>query len=557
MSDIEQLLETYSRGGMSRRAFVAGLLALGISWDFIETLLGPGARRALAASPQKYPSRAPYVVMVVLDAFRSDYMDLAAMPNLEWLISRGVFYPNAWVGHLEGYTPASHATLSTGATPAHHGVIGFEWRDPKTGQEDKTGWYDGVMAGRLEEQLRQHRVDSIPAAMKRQDPHARVVATSVEKYYAADALGGPFADFIFYAQPSGKNIVARGIPHHAPPHSFLRRSGLKRSWPLRYGQFDEMAMTMALEALHVLDPRVLLINLPGHDIYGHRVGGPDAPEVMRRLVRAADAQLGRLIRALRHRGILDHTVIVVTGDHGMVGNTFQIDDGVLKAAIRQAGGQYLFHTGGSSAYIWLKNRQDAAIVAQKLVDLIPSLPLSGSTSTTSASFAHYQTVHQGVYRYHQVAQTGTTVPADLEAAYQYLLRTFAGPLAPDIALTFQEDMICTATPDRHGEHGGASWGSQRVPLVISGPGFRAGALSQFPARLMDVAPSVLTGLGLSPRGMDGVVMADALRHPSKHAVRAQDGIHGRLLAYQKALITRSQADLAGESGIDVSWRAPR
>ena len=138
------------------------LLALGVSPHFVHTALRVPAKAAIAAPSHPLPARSPRVVMVVLDAFRADYQALAPMPNLNWLMERGVSYRNAWVGQLESMTPASHATISTGATPAHHGVIGFSWRDGATGQEVYGAWYDGVMAGRLEQQLRQHHVYSIP-----------------------------------------------------------------------------------------------------------------------------------------------------------------------------------------------------------------------------------------------------------------------------------------------------------------------------------------------------------------------------------------------------------
>lgn len=537
MSEIERLLERYAAGTLSRGTFVRRLLALGVSSTFVETVLGVSSKRALAAPPpQAAPSRAPYFVMVVMDAFRADYMQLAPMHHLHWLMSRGVTYDRAWVGQLESYTPASHATLSTGAMPAHSGVIGFDWRDPATGKETYTGWYDDVMAGRLEQQLQQHGVNSIPQAMKRQDPTARVVALSSEKYYAADALGGAAADYIFFGLQQGQTIVSKGIPHHLPPSSFLRNPKLSQPLPLKFGQYDALSMTMALESLRTLDPRALMINLPGADVYGHRVGGPARLDIMTRIVRGCDNQLGRLIQAYRDRGILDQTIFVVTGDHGMVSNTYQIEDSLLKQTIRNGGGDYLFHTGGNSAYIWLRNPTAAGTVAQHLVDTLPHMP-----------YAHVMTIESGKYLYHPVPRTGTAIDPALETANQYLLGTFAGPLAPDIALTFEENTITRVYKTTHGEHGGSTWGAQQVPLIISGPGVRSGTHSSFPARLMDVAPTVLALLGIEPTNMDGVVLADALARPTPAQQQAQDTIASGLLRYQDAIIARTLADLNAQS----------
>ncbi|MGH2518992.1 MAG: alkaline phosphatase family protein [Chloroflexota bacterium] len=511
---------------------LARLAALGIGAGFSQTLLG-APPRALAAPP--IPSHAPYVVVVVMDAFRYDYQHLAHMPNLVWLMKRGVHYEKAWVGHLESYTPASHATISTGAKPAHSGVLGFDWRDPATGEETYTGWYRDVIQGKLEQQLTQHGVNSIPIAMKRQDPHARVVALSSEKYYAADAMGGAAADFILYGMHRGHDMTVHGLPHHVPPQSYLNQPDLKRPWPLVYGQFDDLSMSMALDSLRPLDPRLLMINLPGPDIYGHRVGGPASPDVMKVLVAGCDVQLGRLFRAFENNGRLDQTIFVVTADHGMVPNHYMVADQTIKRGVRESGGQYLFHTGGNCAYIFLKNPVAAPGVAQHLVDTIAPAP-----------FAHVQSIQSGQYVYTPVPRTGTTIDPALEDAYQYLLGTFAGPLAPDIALSFEENTITRTYTSAHGEHGAATWGAQHVPLVIAGPGVKRAAHSKYPARLMDIAPTVLRLLGIEPTNMDGAVLADALINPTAADVQAQDLLAGPQHAHQRAIIKRSNEDIRSE-----------
>jgi hypothetical protein len=538
MHDIERLIAAHAQGKISRAGFVRRLLSLGVSLAFAETLLGTPLTGALAAGPPpSLPARTPRVVLLVFDAFRFDYQQLAAMPNLNRLMRRGTTFTNAWVGQLESMTPASHATLSTGATPAHQGIIGFSWRDPGNGEEVYGAWYDEVLAGRLERQLRQHDVNSIPQAVKAADPAARVVALSSEKYYAADAMGGPAADYIFYGLPKNGTIAPQGIPHHSPPPAFLQRPKLSRPWPLRYAEYDALAMDMALASLKAFDPRVLMINLPGCDTYGHKVGGPATPDVMRKLVTGCDQQLGRLLAAYRDRRLLNDTIFVVVGDHGMVPNTQQIMDTTIKQAIRAAGGDYLFHTGGSAAFIWLRNPDKAPQVAQHLVDTIPHAP-----------FAHYQTLENGTYTYHPVLPTGQQPDPALEAAYQYLMGTFGGPLAPDITLTLAENTVVRNRSDGdlgapHGNHSGASWGVQHIPLVIAGPGVKPGVQLDFPARLMDVAPTVLALLGLEPARMDGVVLADALVRPTTPHQRAFDDIAPHLTAWQRALVAQSEADL--------------
>jgi hypothetical protein len=61
---------------------------------------------------------------------------------------------------------------------------------------------------------------------------------------------------------------------------------------------------------------------------------------------------------------------------------------------------------------------------------------------------------------------------------------------------------------------------------------------------MDVAPTVLALLGIQSGQMDGVALSDALLLPTYAQQQAQDLIASPLLAYQRAIIARSEADIA-------------
>ena len=124
---LTQLEDALGREQLSRGQFVAALASLGVTASGFELLFGAAPALAQAASPA-----AQYLVLIVMDGFRPDHRELAPMPALDALARSGTVYDRAWVGQLESETPASHATLSTGAMPRNHRIIGFEWRDPST-----------------------------------------------------------------------------------------------------------------------------------------------------------------------------------------------------------------------------------------------------------------------------------------------------------------------------------------------------------------------------------------------------------------------------------------
>jgi Type I phosphodiesterase / nucleotide pyrophosphatase len=519
----------FQRGLLSRGQFMQALTALGLTVGSLDLLLGSAAQPVEAQV-----GAAKYLVLIVLDAFRPDYMQLAPMPNLDTLIRTGTTYDRAWVGQLESETPVGHATLSTGSMPHRDGVIGFEWRDPKTAREVLDGWPRGVLAGDLDRDMVASGTNSIPRAVKAANPAAKVVTLSSEKVYAADALGAASADYVLYHQRVGSKpvtLVPRGVPGHVPPPDFFNHPYLREALPLtNFTDWDWLSTMLALSAIESFHPEVLMVNLPGADVYGHPYGGPATPSVMRQVVAGLDRNIGRMLDAYKLAGIYDQTLFVVTADHGMVPNDRSVPGSSTKTAVQQAGGQYFFHTGGTAADIYLHNYWHARAVSGEM------LRVSGVEA------AYYRIQPHGQAEY--VSTPGLTIDPALDAAYRYLLSTFVGPTSPDVVAAFRENTIGQASTTAHGDHGGLNWGTQHIPLILSGPGVHSGALSHFPARLMDVAPSALRLLGIPVPTMDGVVLADSLNAPLAADITAQVALVPALTAYQDALVTQADDNLA-------------
>jgi hypothetical protein len=524
--EIERLEHLFTQNRLSRRQFVAGLTALGVSASGIDMLVGTLPERAVAQQ-----AMARYLVILVMDAFRADYMDLAPMPNLAALAKEGTSFGNAWVGQIESETPTGHATIGTGSTPRHDGIIGFEWRYAGTNREALDGWPPGVVSGAMERDMREAGVPSISLAVKGANPHAKVVAISSEKVYAADALGGWAADYILYHERQGTTgpIVPAALSDHLPPPDFFSHSNLKTQFPLKhFTDWDYLSTVLAVTAIEQFLPQVLMVNLPGADVYGHPYGGPATPSVMAQVVAGVDHDIGRIVQAYKNAHIFDQTLFVVTADHGMVPNDRAVDAVTTKALVKEAGGQYFFHTGGTAAYTYLQNPPTAPAAAAKFA------------STSGVEGAYFRSLSTGVYE----TASGPSIDPALEAAHRYLLDTFVGSTAPDVVAAFRENTIGNKLSFAYGNHGGLNWGAQRIPLVMRGPGVPAGVSSVFPARLMDIAPTVLRLLGIAAPDMDGIVLADAVSDPSADEVSTQASVQNDLFSHVTALQAQSVRNIA-------------
>jgi arylsulfatase A-like enzyme len=279
-----------------------------------------------------------------------------------------------------------------------------------------------------------------------------------------------------------------------------------------------------------------MINFPETDNAGH-AAGPD-PTVIGPILRAFDKSLGRLLAAYRAAGILSQTDVFVTADHGMVMRKYSVSTATIGNVIRGAGGDALSVGHGDYSPIWLKN---------------PALTSKVAAALVKARIPHVAAVYmknpQGQY---VLASPLSILHApSVEPAYSDLLATFDTPSSADIVLIYDENTITMTTLfqkiNRKGDHEGATWDAQHVLLIASGPGLRSGYTSFFPARLVDIAPTVETLLALRPRNQDGVPLADAMTAAPSWAVQSQSAttavrardIQG--LEAQRAAVLRAQA----------------
>jgi arylsulfatase A-like enzyme len=273
-----------------------------------------------------------------------------------------------------------------------------------------------------------------------------------------------------------------------------------------------------------------------------RTGPPGSIEEMRSLpfaAKTADAQVGRLIEALKARGILDETLVVVTADHAsQTGRPFYgrldtfppgvpdsnlcdpasgstglrsdcnwyygadaderyLDPSPAIAALRDAltppGGvsNLRFSYQDGHIAVWLNDNSygrelDAAAAILDLPGVIASFRLSTS---------------QDEYRLF-----GTNPMSSAERRWfrrhgQKFVDAMAAPYAPDAVGLLQTDV----TYGTMGDHGGHTRLTQNIPMVFSWPGLRSGVTPRKKIRLVDVVPTVLKTIGIDydERDLDG------------------------------------------------------
>jgi hypothetical protein len=497
------------------------------------------------------------VLLIVLDGCRADYLTIAALPNLQQLARRGTTFSRAMGGIVVSDTPPSMVTLATGSFPNRHHAPDFVWRSSAGEIIEDFSWpasHSDVLAD---------WVAATGAPVFARDASAGVngpvVAVSGTKYFAAVGLGLGHADYTVFMNydPDDQDDAATGqivcSPANpcfvdSPPGQELPAAlvaqlrsnpDLYRTTAMDLEGDDTWTGALAATLVGPLRPGLMMVVLPAIDLRGHLVGGPRTPEKMTLAMINADHEIGRILDAYRQAGLLDETLVIVTGDHGMVGNDHVIDTATMTALVQEQGARVVIPKDGKArqAIMWLDPIDRAPAVAAAMV----AAQIDGLLGVYVR-----HTAPDGSVSY--VGQPGSPADADptLDAAYSWLLATVACAEGPDIVLATREDTIIDSHDPakyRNAYHTEVTWGAQHMPLIMAGPGIATGLTTDTPALLVDLAPTIAAALGLPYSAYQGLPLVDALTRPPDASIGVRLAERSATLqAVQDRLIAQCEED---------------
>ena len=252
---------------------LAGLLAGCASAPGTRPAAAAGHEPAVAAPRQADAGRS--VLLVSLDGFRADYLDLGITPNLARIAREGV--------RAQGMTPSypsltfpNHYTLVTGLVPDHHGIVHNTMRDPALGTfklSDRTAVGDGRWWG------------------------------GEPLWVGAEKVGLRTATLYW---PGSEAAIGGIRPTRWYPYAEGGAMPLDERVDTVLGWLSEPVATRPRFA-------TLYFETVDHDAHAWGPGSPQAHAA----VRTVDAQIGRLLDGLDARGLRDRVDLVVVSDHGM------------------------------------------------------------------------------------------------------------------------------------------------------------------------------------------------------------------------------------------------
>jgi predicted AlkP superfamily pyrophosphatase or phosphodiesterase len=488
---------------------------------------------AHAAEPTQKPK---LIVTIVVDQCRFDYTTRfrsAYSGGLARLLTGGAVFTNARYGQVPTVTAVGHSIVLSGAMPSTSGIIANEWYDRDSGRQ-VTSVFDGTVRlvggeGEGGASPRRLLVSTLGDEMKiASGGKARVIGISLkdraailpaghmaDAAYWFDAKGGHFVSSTFYlpelpawvkdfnlqaAEPyKGAEWLGRKLPNDNRIHQVIATT------PFANDMLEAFAeRAIRAEKLGQGEPADLLtVSFSANDYVGHQFG-PDSPEVRDMSLRT-DRMLDKFFRFLDSEIGLQNVLVVFTGDHGVA----PVPE--VNAARRMPGGripmdaiQQAVQTALSAKYgegKWIVGRAESSLYLN--LDLIREKRLARAEVESAAKDAAFALPHIfRVYTFEQL-EYGRLFE---DAIARKVMNGFCVRRGADLYILLEPYWVFGKTSTTHGSPFGYD---SHVPVILMGPGIRAGRFDEAVA-VNDIAPTLATMLGIeTPSGSAGRVLSEA------------------------------------------------
>ena len=436
------------------------------------------------------PARRAFVM--IWDGMRPDLVSPELTPNLARLAAGGVHCLDSHAVYPT-VTRVNSASLSTGALPGSHGIVGNTLFAPLVDRREPVSIGDHRTLFAL--------IESRGGRLLPRDTLADRVAAAGGRTVVVSS-GTPGSAFLCH--PRVLDCPGDRIFNHA----LMLPDGARDELEARVGPLPPPSVPNSAQnayftraiveyVLPAYDPTLLVFwhNDPDKTQHHRGFGSPEALAS----IRDADANLGSVLAALEARGLRDETAVAVVSDHGYVsiGPSVESTEPLQAAGLGQAleQGRLVLSRNGCSLLVNVADG-DARLIEQ-----------------VAAALRRWR--HGGL------VFTGARGLPTLEGTLPLDLVGCAGELAADVlcALAWDDEPNIYGHAGRSpgldtaysASHGGLSPWEIRNTLILAGAGFKRGLEHRLPAGNIDLAPTLLHLLGLErPPDQDGRVLAETL-----------------------------------------------
>jgi predicted AlkP superfamily pyrophosphatase or phosphodiesterase len=455
------------------------------------------AASALAAG------KAEHVVLVVWDGMRPDFVSAHYTPQLYDLAQRGTFFKNHHPVYVSS-TEVNGTALATGVYPNRSGVIAnSEYRpDVGWGAPNATEGLEMIRREDLQTGGKYIRVPTMcelvqaaghPTAVAGTKP----VAVLMDRHQRKNT-GAAKDSIVMYngrIMPSSlQEHIERVNDNKKFPTNTIPNTG-RDEWTVK--ALREVVWKKSV-------PKLSVIWLSEPDASQHNAS-PGSDNALNAL-ESSDRRLGSILKFLEEKKIREKTDVMIVSDHGFstIARGFDLADALKKGGFHAAKkfedaepGDVMVVGLGGSAFLYVIGNDDA--VTSRLVGFLQNMDSVGVI---------FSRLNNGK-------------PVDGSFALS-AVRMDAAETAPNIIVSFKWTndknefdvpgyVYSEGSKRGAGTHASLSRWDMHNTLIANGPDFREGFINDLPSSNADVAPTILSILGVKqPQGgMDGRVLTEA------------------------------------------------
>ena len=509
------------------------------------------------------PAIAPKLVLVLsVDQMRFDYLTRFRplyTGGLKTLLERAAIFSNAHYRHSNSETGPGHSVITSGQSACYTGIVANEWYDSLLKRMVNVVEDPSVVAlggpGRGASPIH-FQGFTVGDMLKKKNIASRAVGVSV-KDRSAILMAGPRADAAYWFETQGGNFVTssyymktapawlqawnarRGVDAFAGqswtkslpeevykkfagddnmpgefdgkdtvfPHVFPSPAGSTAYYTAlrRSPMGDEAVLDVALEAMkaHEIGIRdatdLFAIGFSATDSIGHAFG-PDSHEILDQLIRL-DRTLGKLFAAVEQRVGMSRTLVVLSADHGVMPLVERLKSRGVDA--RRAGPE-VFQKAVAAALASRLPGKTKLVALQSGPDVwldLPSIERQGLKRAEVEAAVEKGLLDTGlVTSVYTHARLMADPPAD-DTHFAQIRASFFAPRSPHLMGLVREFTYVGSYVGGTG-HGGPYEDDLHVPVVLMGPGVKAGFYDKASGP-EDIAPTLGLLLGLDYPVQDG------------------------------------------------------
>ena len=432
-----------------------------------------------------------WILVIVIDGLRPDFVTPDRMPRLTALGQRGIVF-SAHHSVFPTVTRVNASSLVTGVYPEAHGLLGNTIYIPAV---NATRGLDTGSRANLEAVASANGplLTAPTLADLLQLAGKKLFATGSGTSGAALLLNPTIANGAIvhqeFTRPESLAAHVLDVLGPAPP-SAMPNAGQNR-------RAVDAFLKLGLDELQP-DVTLMWISDPDHTAHSKGLGTPETVNALK----LADAEIGRIEDTLRAKGLLDRTNVIVTSDHGFSTHTGELKLNDLVAPFATTlpdGSRDIVVAEGS---INFRGAADPARVSA-IVAALQKAPAVGAIFTRAARPGAIEGRVPGTLSF-DVARWSHPRSGEILVSANWSAEKNAQGIAGK-----------TADSGVAG-HGTSSPYDIHNTLIAAGPGFQQRAISDIPTGTADLAPTILRLLGIDiPKTMTGRVLDEGLRNGSQ------------------------------------------